>query len=82
MLDGYYDSLLTKIRENLSEQSKCCLDGSLKTIEEYKYANGVIRGLELAEDIVRDNFNKWLSGSYPNKDVSKSAKKFELYSSS
>jgi hypothetical protein len=81
MIDGFYESLLTRIRENLSDYSKCCLDGSLKTLEDYKYANGVIRGLELAEDIARETFNLWLNGSYTNKDVGKGAKKFELYSS-
>lgn len=81
MIDAFYDALLNRIREQLSECSRRCLDGSFTKIEEYKYANGCIRGLELADDIIRETYAQALGGSYIKKDVVKNAGSFQLYSS-
>lgn len=81
MVDKFYEVLLKRLREATMEQIKPCIDNSFRTLEEYKFANGIIRGLEVSESIVLSLYKDWYEGRDLNKEVKANATRFELYSS-
>lgn len=82
MIDKFYQVLLIRLREVMAENIKSCIDNSFTTLEEYKFSNGIIRGIEISENIVIDLFKDWYEMKSLNKEVKRDGATFELYSSS
>ena len=58
MIDQFAAALRADIRESIESHSARLLAGQMHTLEEYKYAVGVIRGLSLAEQHVQSLLEK------------------------
>ena len=62
MIEHFCEMMLFRLRESQSEYIKPCLDSSFKTMEEYKYATGCLKGMQLAEKVLKDLYKDVCDG--------------------
>jgi hypothetical protein len=49
-----YEYLVRELNQMIETRAQSVADGSCKTYEEYKHTTGIIRGLALAVDFLKD----------------------------
>ena len=54
MIDQFADVLVKKIRVDMNELADQLASNRSRTIEDYRYTCGVLRGLAIAEDFIKD----------------------------
>jgi hypothetical protein len=53
-MDQTLEYLLSKLQEERIAKGEAMADGALQSYEDYKYVTGVIRGLLIAEGLIKD----------------------------
>ncbi len=53
-----YDFLARELQKELDARAKSVAEGSCKSFDEYRNATGIIRGLALAVDLIKDREQK------------------------
>ena len=53
-----YQYLVQELQKDIEARAQSVADGSCKTYEEYKHTTGIIRGLALAVDFLKDREQK------------------------
>lgn len=58
MIERFCEVYLKKLRAIREDFVKPCIDNSLKSMEDYRFINGKIQGLERAESLIKEIYSE------------------------
>lgn len=79
MIEQFCEVFFYRLRKTQADAIKPCINGSIRNMEEYKYITGRVKGLETAEELLKDLFNDVCEGRQIYKEKLPDDLSIELY---